>query len=127
MLMKFIYTFLFAFFVTTFGFFFVLFPFVFLLKFVLNNLSDIDWLLTTEAWNLVFQTLWKEIPKYFGLSIFSGVMSGAATVIVYLFDRFIVPDLRTRFFGLGILACFLFFLFCVAKYYGFFSAPVVFV
>jgi hypothetical protein len=118
MLMKFIYTFLFAFLVTTFGFFFVLFPFVFLLKFVLNNLSDIDWLLTTESWNLVFQALWKEIPKSFVASIFAGFMSGAATVIVYLCNPSIVPDSRTRFFGLGVLAVFMASLFFLAKYYG---------
>ncbi len=118
MLMKFIYTFLFAFLIFTFGFFLTLLLVVFLLKFILNNLSNIDGLLTKEAWSLFFQFLWKEIPLSFAYSILMGVMLGAATVIVYLCDRSIVPNLRTRFIGIGILAVFMASLFFLAKYYG---------
>jgi hypothetical protein len=69
---------------------------IFVLQFIFVNLSDIDWLLTKEAWDLLFQALMKEIPANFAMSIYIGIMSGAATVIVYLCNPSIVPDLRTR-------------------------------
>jgi len=71
-----------------------------------------------EAWDLAFQILWKEMPNFFVTSIFGGVLLGGATVIVYLCDRSIVFDLRTRCIGLGILAIFMASLFFLAKYYG---------
>jgi hypothetical protein len=117
MIIRFIFIFLLAFFLMT---FLMLCFFSFLTIFApfINGLLDIKDFFSKEAWVLSFEGLHEKTPRNLAVSIYTGVMSGAAIVIIYLCDRSIVPDLRTRCIGFGILAVFMASLFFLAKYYG---------
>jgi len=84
----------------------------------INGLLDIKDFFSKEAWILSFEGLREKTPKNLGVSIYIGVTSGAIVVFNYLLDRSIVPNLRTRLIGIGILAVFMASLFFLGKYYG---------